>query len=164
MAQPRIRVVIDTNVWVEIYLHKFITPPPKPPYAAIVQAFYDGEFVPVYSQETFDELLYMLTRSAAVARKHGLDAVKAGAFVGLIFAKAGEEVSITNSFVLSSDPDDDCVAETAYVGRVDFLVSDDQHLHEQRVIDALTSVGVRVLWSTEFRDELVTLRGAEPAG
>jgi len=154
------RVVIDTGVWVDIYLQEYIYPPPGQPFKDILEAFYNGEFIPIYSQASFDELLRMLTTSIRVARKHAIDPIKAGQFVGIIFAKAGEEVIITGTLAVSSDVDDNPIIETGFAGRVDYVVSDDGHFHEPAVISLLRSAGIRVLRSYEFRAELTRRRAA----
>ncbi|HTW85675.1 MAG TPA: PIN domain-containing protein [Candidatus Sulfotelmatobacter sp.] len=154
------RAVIDTGIWIDIYLQNYITPPPKQPYCDILDAFFDAEFVPVYSQASFDELLRMLTTSRRVARAHNLNPASAGAFVGLIFAKAGEEVVIPGTLAVSTDRDDNPIIETAYVGRVDYLVADDAHFHEPAVLALMKSLGTEVLYSKQFRRELRRRREA----
>jgi predicted nucleic acid-binding protein len=161
MSQPPIRAVLDTGVWVDIYLQNEIYDP-KQPYRAILDAFFAREFVPVYSEETFDELLRVLTRGRLIA-KHGIDPVKGGAFVGIVLTKAAEEVSIEGAFHVSTDEDDDPIAETALVAKVDFLVADDQHLHEPRVIAALQAAGIKVVWAKQFRKALHDRRQAQAA-
>jgi putative PIN family toxin of toxin-antitoxin system len=138
-----------------------LPPPPKTQFKDILDAFFAGEFVPVYSQETFDELLRILTTSQDVAKRFNVDPVKGGEFVGLVLTKAGEEVEITGSMSVSSDVDDNMFAEVAYVGKVDFLVSNDRDLHESAVVAALKVVGVRVLWPNSFRAALRKLRAVK---
>lgn len=145
----KLRVVIDTNVWINVFVHKFLKSP-KQPYTEIASALTAGEFVPVYCEECFDELVYMLTDSE-LAKHYGIDPVKGGEFVGIVLAKGGEQVEITGNVFLSSDPDDDAFAETALVGQVDILVSDDKDLHEVAVTTELGKSDIRVLWSSQFR-------------
>jgi len=148
----KIRAVLDTNVWINVFLHKFIRPP-KQPYRDIGDALANGEFVAVYCEECFDELVYMLTESN-LARAYGIDPIKGGEFVGIALTKSGEQVEITGDVAFSSDPDDDAFAEAALVGQVDFLVTDDTDLHEEAVIARLRNAGVRVVWSKQFRTAL----------
>lgn len=158
------RAVIDTNVWVGVFLQNYVfPPPPKKQFKDILDAFLAGEFIPVYSQETFDELLRILTTSKDVAQRFRLNPIRAGEFVGLVLTKAGEEVAIAGSMVVSSDAMDNMFAETAYVGKVDFLVSNDQDLHEAAVVETLKAVGVRVVWSSTFRSELRLRREQDDA-
>ncbi len=154
------RVVIDTQIWIDVYLQKHIMPPPKQPYRDIVEALSNGEFIPVYSQFSHAELLRMLTTSRRVAQGYGLNPTAAGGFVGLIFAKLGEEVVIPETLVLSSDLDDNPIIETAIVGRVDYLVADEPHFHEPAVIAALRAAGIPLLYSNQFRKELRRRREA----
>jgi predicted nucleic acid-binding protein len=99
----------------------------------------------------------MLT-SSVLAKKYAIDPVSGGEFVGIIFAKAGEEVLISETIEICSDPDDDPIIETAYAGRVDYLVAEDRHFFEPDVKALLATVGIRVLWPSEFRKELARRR------
>ena len=148
------RAVIDTNVWVRVFLQNYVNPPPQARYADILTAFSAGEFIPIYSLEMFEELLYILTESLVVAKRYNLDPVKAGAFVGLVLTKAGECQQITGLLKISSDPKDDMFIETAYLGKVDYLVTDDEDLFESGVVAHLRTVGVKVVRPSTFRAEL----------
>lgn len=54
----------------------------------------------------------------------------------------------------SSDPKDDMFIETAYLGKVDYLVTDDEDLFESGVVAHLRTVGVKVVRPSTFRAEL----------
>ena len=148
------RAVVDTNIWVYVYLQNYVSPPPTTRYADILAAFEAGEFTPVYCPEMFEELLYILTESYEVAQRYKLNPVKAGAFVGRVLAKAGEEQLLTGNLKICSDPRDDMFIETAQLAQVEYLVSNDQHLHEPAVEAYLRPYGVRVVWPGSFRAEL----------
>ena len=148
------RAVIDTNIWVYVYLQNYVNPPPTARYADILAAFNAGEFKPVYSLPMFEELLELLTESYTVAQHYKIDPVKAGAFVGRVWTKAGEEQQITDLLKVCSDPRDDMFIETAYLGKVEYLVSNDEDLYEPAVRALLDRVGVKVIRPSSFRAEL----------
>jgi len=142
--------VIDTQVWVDIYLGQAIRNPTQP-YLAIFDAFIEGEFIPVYSRPTFEELKRILTTSRNVAQYYRLNAADATEFVEAIFYEAGEYVQITGTVHVSSDVDDDMFVETAIVARAHVLVAENRDLHEPAVRELLTKNGVRVLYPKQFR-------------
>jgi predicted nucleic acid-binding protein len=156
-----LRAVLDTNVWVNIFLHKTVRDP-KQPYAEIDEALKAREFVPVYCPETRDELEYMLKRGKNVGVKYNIRPELVDEFLGAIFyeADAGVFVEIAGNVFVSSDPDDDMFAEAAVAGRAQFLVTEDPHLHEHSVKQYLCPHGIRVVWPNQFRQALRGLRAS----
>jgi putative PIN family toxin of toxin-antitoxin system len=151
-AGGRIRAVLDTNVWVDIFLHDVILPP-KQPYTAILDAFFDDKFEPVYCAETRDELEQVLKYAKSVGIKYNTSPALVDEFIQSMLQDqhAGVFVEITGEVFVCSDEDDDKFAEAAVVGHARYLVSNDPHLHEHAVKQYLAPHGIRVLWAPEFR-------------
>lgn len=156
-----IRAVIDTQIWIKIYLRLGVRLDPKQPYTDITASLHAGEVTPIYCAETIEELDYMLTRSVDVAQYFHLDPATSRAFVRDYVCALGEEVAISGAVHVSSDEDDDPFVEAAIIGHAECLVSDDQHLHEAKVTLELRKHGIRpTLWSPEFRKLLRDRRSA----
>lgn len=166
MRSDRPRAVIDTQVWVFVFeresLHAFES---KQPYRAILEALANGQFTPVFSPETLDELQYMLTKSKAIAQRFNIDVTLAAYFidaissvdVGAIVVDIGEPQRIC------SDPDDDAFIETAIAGKARYLVSEDADLHEDAVKRHLATHGIRVVYPKQFRKILEATKKHGPA-
>ncbi len=160
------RAVIDTQVWVFIFeretLHAFES---KQPYRAILEALEDGQFAPVFSPATLDELQYLLTKSKAVAQRFNIDVTLAEYFIEAISSVdvGAVVVDIGEPHRVCSDPDDDAFIETAIVGKARYLVSEDGDLHEDAVKRHLTAHGIRVVYPNQFRKILEVAQKPEPA-
>jgi predicted nucleic acid-binding protein len=152
-----VKAVIDTNVWVNIFLQKAVSDP-RQPYADIDSALKDREFVPIYCAETRDELDYILKDGRNVGVKYKIRPDLVDDFIGAIFYEAGIFVEITGYVFVSSDEDDDMFAEAAVVGGAQFLVTEDPDLHEDSVKQYLCPHGIRVIWPNQFRRMLGELR------
>lgn len=150
LASEPLLAVLDTQVWIDIYLRLAILDPTQP-YTAIFDAFIDGEFIPVYSRPTFDELKYMLTSSRDVAQRFRIDVANATEFVESIFYGAGEFAEISGEIQVSSDKRDDMFVETAMVAHAYALVAEDGDLHEDPVRCLLRENGIRLLYPKQFR-------------
>ena len=162
MTPERLLVVLDTQVWVDIYLRLAILDPSQP-YAAIFDALTDDEFVPVYSRPTLDELKRILTTSPDVAQYYRIDAADAVEFIESIFYGVGEFVEITGTLHVSSDVDDDMFVETAIAARAHVLVAENRDLHEPAVRRLLHGHRVAVLYPKQFRKLLAKRRAGAPA-
>jgi putative PIN family toxin of toxin-antitoxin system len=156
----RLRVVLDTQVWIDIYLRLAIINPAQP-YAAIFDAFIDDEFVPIYSRPTFDELKYQLTRGRQVAQYYRIDPLHANEFIESIFYEVGEFVEITGELRVSSDPKDNMFVETAVVAKADYLVREDRDLREPAVHAMLRKHNIRGVFPKQLRQILSERRRLE---
>ncbi len=157
MSSDRPRAVIDTQVWIFVFLretlHEFES---KQPYRAIIEALENGQFTPIFSPATLDELKYMLTKSKDVAQRFNVDIALAEHFidaissidVGAVIVNIGEPARVC------SDPDDDDFIETAIGGTARYLVSEDSDLHENAVKQHLAAHGIRVMYPKQFRKVL----------
>ncbi len=161
MTPAPLLVVLDTQVWIDIYLRLAILDPSQP-YTAIFDALSDDEFVPVYSRPTLDELRRMLTTSRAVAQHYRIDPNDAVEFIESIFYGVGEFVEITGTLRVSSDVDDDMFVETAIAARAHVLVAENRDLHEPAVRRLLHAKGVAVLYPKQFRNFLAKRRAGAP--
>ncbi len=159
MIPEGLLVVLDTQVWIDIYLRLAILDPAQP-YIAIFDALTDDEFVPVYSRPTFEELKRMLTASRDVARRYHIDPADAVEFIESIFYGAGEFVEITSTLHVSSDVDDDMFVETAIVASAHVLVAENRDLHEPAVRHLLHEHGIAVLYPKQFRTLLARRRAS----
>lgn len=158
MSDDRQLAVLDTQVWIDIYLREAIIPAGNP-YTAIFEAFIDDEFVPIYSRPTLDEVTYMLTKSHAVAQHYQIDPQEAQRFVDGIFYSCGEYVEIDGTLRVSSDSKDDCFIETAIKGNAHYLVREDKHFRETAVTEILRANGVRGVFPQQFLKILKERRG-----
>lgn len=151
----RLRVVLDTNVLVGMFLHDVILPP-QHPYTDILDAFFDGKFAPIYCAETRDELDVVLKYAKSVGRKYNISPDLVDEFIQSVLQDehAGILVTITSEIFVSSDVDDDKFAEAAAVGGAAYLVTNDPHLHEQAVKGYLAGYKCRVLLPYQFRGVL----------
>jgi predicted nucleic acid-binding protein len=165
---PLPHAVIDTQTWVFIFEHEVLDDfNSKQPYRAILESLEAGEFAPVHSPDTIEELRYMLTESKDVAQAFKVDRKLAEYFIDAITAPEVGAVVIEigePTPVCETDPDDDYFIETAVAGRVRYLVSEDGDLHRPEVVSYLREHGIRVLYPKQFRNVLKELSPpAEPA-
>src|SRR3984885_10038172 len=110
------RVVIDTNILVSA----LIAPSGNP--AAIVDAWLDGKFTLLTSDEQDDELRATLSKPklAELIKPH-----RAGRLVNQI-KKLAEDVGALPSVERSSDPNDDYILAMCEAGQADYLVTGDK--------------------------------------
>ena len=110
------RVVIDTNILVSALIAAAGNP------AAIVNAWLDGKFTLLTSDEHDGELLATLTKPkiAALIKPH-----KAGRLVNQI-RKLAEHVGELPDVQRSSDPKDDFLLAMCEAGQADYLVTGDK--------------------------------------
>jgi len=157
MTPHPLLAVLDTQVWVHIFLRLALKMDPRQPYTAIFEAFTNDEFIPVISRPTYDELQRMLTTSRSVAQFYQIDRGEATEFAESVYF-VSEFVEITGALHVSSDPDDDMFVETAIVANANILVAEDSHLHEPLVQQLLREHHIKVMYPRHFRKKLDELR------
>jgi predicted nucleic acid-binding protein len=153
MSQPP-RAVLDTQVWVFVFEHEVLDDfNSKQPFRAILEALERGDFIPVHSHDSLDELHCVLTESKAVAQRFNIDRKLAEYFIEAVSSSeiSAVVVDIDPPPYVSSDPDDDYIIETAVAGKARYLVSEDAHLHEPAVIEHLRQRGISVVYPKQFR-------------
>jgi len=152
---PQISALFDTNVLIKVFLHAFILPD-KTPYTEIYNAIMAGVIIPVYSRPTMDELLRKLTRPNELTKRFKIIPADAQEFVEGIFYGLGDFVDgVEGVDGECSDPGDWMFEEAAALGgsdyaRPQFLVTDDNDLHEEPVVKKLAKLGVEVVYSHNF--------------
>jgi putative PIN family toxin of toxin-antitoxin system len=110
-----VRVVIDTNVLVSALITDG-----KP--RKLVLELLDKHIV-ILSRQMFVELADVISRD-----KFTLTSSQVDRFVSSLVRMSKMVPDNARFKVLSEDPDDDIVLNTAYSGRVEFIVTGDQHL------------------------------------
>jgi putative PIN family toxin of toxin-antitoxin system len=145
---PRIRVVVDTNVWISALLNPAGYP------ARIRQALEEDRFSLVASEPILQELARVIVRPR-LARRYPLGTDDADRLVALARRAAIELAEVSGSVHLCRDPRDDMFIETAVAGRADVLVSRDDDLKRAPEVAAiLAEHGIRVLSVQQFLDLL----------
>ena len=145
---PRIRVVVDTNVWISALLNPAGHP------ARIRQALEEGRFSLVASEPILQELARVVGRPR-LARRYPAGADDVERLVALTRRAAIELAEVSGSVHLCRDPRDDMFIETAVAGRADVLVSRDDDLKRApEVATILAEHGIRVLSVQQFLDLL----------
>jgi putative PIN family toxin of toxin-antitoxin system len=134
-----LRITLDTNVLVSGFISKHGHP------ADILELVIMLEEIKlVLSEEILEEFQEVLTREEVKAR-FGFSKPEVVEFVKAIRGVA-EIVAIESDFkVVSEDPEDDVVVNTAYDGKADYIVSGDKHLLRLRRFK-----GVRIVSPTSF--------------
>jgi uncharacterized protein len=135
-----VRVVLDNNICVS----GLWSPDGAP--AQILAAIRSGRIRVVMSLTCLLELKDVLGRDHIRRRISQAQAIE---FLTLL-QQVTEAVPILDTLQICSDPKDDKVVETAIIGRVDFLVSGDHHLHEEAVVNRLREEGIEVIHPTDF--------------
>ena len=112
-----LRVVLDTSVIVSALRSR------NGASFQLVEGVIAGRLTAIVSAPLVDEYAEVLKRPEQ-AKVHGLDAADIDAFIGGFIADALiSEWSLEDEWVLKADPEDAMVAQTAYVGRADHLVT-----------------------------------------
>lgn len=113
------RIVVDTNVVVSALLN------PDARINRVLAYLAKGKYLFLYSQDTLDEMLDVLSR-----HRIGRGMVKdldVKEFVALVRFR-GEEITPVTSIHVCRDPDDDKFLEIAVDGKADYIVSGDGDL------------------------------------
>ena len=142
------RVVLDTNVLVRATKHA------TGPARELLSLLQTDPHVVVISREILVELVRVLDYPR-LCQQHRLTPEERRDFVSSL-DKAAEHVSLPpgTPTVVSSDPDDNFVAQTGVVGRVNVICTRDRHLLHANVQAYCAQFGIRVLRDTELLDEL----------
>ena len=147
MREGRPRVLIDTNVWISAFIK------PHGPPAQSLDAVRSDRFVPVVSQQLFQEIREVLYRPRIRRRRRVSDDDLATLLV--LLEDRAVEAFPSGELHLCRDPADDFLLETAILGKARFAVSRDDDLkHDLDLIDRLREHGVEVLSVAQFLNRL----------
>ncbi len=138
--------MIDTSIWVNAFLAD-IAEHKQQPYTAILNAWLDGDFVPVFCRESLDELQNVLTGHRLRVR-YNIDPSDAKEFIAEL--KTGRYVDIKGAKMPCSDRGDHMLIEAAVRSPADFLVAEEPHLHEPSVKEFLRNNNVRLVYPSTF--------------
>ncbi len=116
MQNRKIRVVVDTNIWISFLIGKTI--------AGLSNAIINNSVQILFSEELFDELIEVLNRPKF--RKY-FSTEDIYELVSLINTKV-EWIKITNHFNDCRDPKDDFLLDLIVNGKADYLVTGDDDL------------------------------------
>lgn len=118
MGTERLRVVIDTNVFVSAFLSKN----PSSPTKEIIQRWLANEFSLLMSNFLADEIVEKL-------QTRGINQDEIVEFMALLISLA-EWVEVPRETIqaITADPDDDPILACAILGKASYLVSYDPHL------------------------------------
>lgn len=140
-------VVLDTNVWVSAFLNPHGFP------AKLLDAWFDGAFQVVISAPLIEELARVLAEPRLM-RKYGHSEQDLREYLERIIRRAGA-VTLRERVVLSRDPKDNPVIETALTGGAHFLVSRDEDFTRDELLAAhLASRGITVTTVARFLQHL----------
>lgn len=121
-------VVLDTNVLVSAFLNPHGFP------AKLLDAWIGGAFQVVISAPLMEELARALSKPRLML-KYGYSDQDLREYLERIVSRA-QEVSLAGEVVLSRDPKDNPVIETALMGGAHFLVSRDEDLTRDQPLAA----------------------------
>jgi putative PIN family toxin of toxin-antitoxin system len=125
------RVVIDTNVMVSAYLGGRLD--------AIIVAWVAGEFVLTVSNQIVSEYINVLGRPKFKIARRELDD-----FIALILSKAEFVLAEESIHAVETDPSDNKFLEAAIAGRVDLIVSGDNHLLDLKEFRGIPIITPRI--------------------
>jgi putative PIN family toxin of toxin-antitoxin system len=145
-AGSTVRATIDTSSWVSVVLSR------QGRFERVYTAFLDGRLTLVTSERLYAETVQVLERPHVI--REGAARANARRLVEAIRAHA-EFIPISGSLTVCRDTNDDMVIETALLGAVNVLVSDDHDiLRDPSVIEFLADADVRVVTVAEFLREI----------
>lgn len=111
-----LRIILDTNVLISAIIRSG-----KP--RKLFQMGIDGKYKILMSKETLDELSAVLQRPKFKMTREDIMRIVSA------LMETGENVRVTSNFkVISNDPDDDIIINTAHDGNADYLVSGDNDI------------------------------------
>jgi putative PIN family toxin of toxin-antitoxin system len=135
--------VIDTNVWVSIFLK------PRGYAAQLLKPWLAGQLEVVISEPLVAELTEVLSRPRLQAKRR-YPRARADAYVNAIRRRA-TLLSITGALRLCRDPDDDVVLETAITGRATHVVSRDEDIaRDTGLFEQLKQRGIEPITVARF--------------
>lgn len=127
-----VRIVLDTNILISGLLYSG-----KP--RKLIDLAINGRIEVVSSWEMIGELREVLARD-----KFGLSKTEQLEMVNFIISMS-RMIVLKSRFKIVKDPDDDMVANTAYDGKVAYIVSGDKHLLELKKFS-----GIRIVKASEM--------------
>lgn len=140
-------VVLDANVWVSGFLNPHGFP------AKLLDAWISGVFQVVTSAPLIEEVAQTLTAPRLMV-KYGYSDRDLREYLERIASRA-RLVTVTGEVVLSRDPKDDPVIETAFRGGANFLVSRDEDLiRDQPLAAHLAARGITTTTVARFLQHL----------
>lgn len=140
-------VVLDTNVWVSAFLNPHGFP------AKLLDAWMSGAFQVVISAPLMEELARVLS-TPRLMLKYGYSDQDLREYLERIVSRT-RAVTVTGEVVLSRDPKDNPVIETALRGSAHFLVSRDEDLtRDHPLAGHLAAQGIRVMTIARFLEHL----------
>jgi len=116
VPKSKIRVVIDTNVWISFLIGKTL--------AGLAEAIINERVTMLFSEELFDELLEVLHRPKFEKYFSRADIAE---LISLIHIKF-EQVEITKHFTDCRDPKDNFLLDLCVSGKADYLITGDDDL------------------------------------
>ena len=114
-ARKMARVVVDTNVLVSAFINR------GKPRRLVLKLL--EEHTVILSRQMLAELADVLTRGKVIVKTSQVDRFLASLVRKSKILSAGSRFK-----VISEDPDDDAVLNTAYNGKADYIVTGDRHL------------------------------------
>ncbi|MCZ2127963.1 MAG: putative toxin-antitoxin system toxin component, PIN family [Anaerolineales bacterium] len=130
------RVVLDTNIIVSGYLGGYLE--------AIIVAWKSGEFTLVVSDTIVNEYLKVLKRP-----KFKIEKIEIDDFSALLIDKAEFVIPLEEITAISADETDNKFLEAAVAGKVNVIVSGDDHL-----LDLKNFRDIPILSAKEFLKQL----------
>ena len=146
-----VRVVVDTNVLVSALVGH------GKPRRLVLKLL--GKHTVILSREMLAELADVLARDRFMIKDSQLERYLSG------LVRKSEIVTISTRFkMISEDPDDDTVLNTAYSGKANYIVTGDRHLLALREFKGIEIVKVthmleilRLRWKNGYRNGRTTL-------
>lgn len=114
-ACSMVRVVVDTNILVSALIYHG-----KP--HILVLKLLEGHTV-ILSRQMLAELADVLTRD-----KFAVKTSQVNRFLAVLVRKSKVVTPSSRFKIISEDPDDDIVLNTAYAGKAEYIVTGDRHL------------------------------------
>ncbi|MDE1765066.1 MAG: putative toxin-antitoxin system toxin component, PIN family [Thaumarchaeota archaeon] len=125
-----LRIVLDTNVLVSALIRNG-----KP--RKLFQTGIDGKYKILISKETLDELSEVIQRPKF--KMTGEDIIR----IVSALMETCENVRVASNFeVISNDPDDNIIINTAHDGNVDYIVSGDKDIQDLKNFKKIKIVSV----------------------
>lgn len=125
-----LRIVLDTNI-----LLSAIVCNEKP--RKLFQMGIDGKYKILISKETLDELSEVIQRPKFKMTREDIVRIVSA------LMETGENVRITSNFkIISNDPDDNIIINTAYDGNADYIVSGDKDIKDLKNFRKIKIVSV----------------------
>lgn len=114
-ARNMVRVVIDTNILVSALIKR------GKPRKLVLKLL--EEHTVILSRQMLAELADVLTRDKFAVKTSQVDR-----FLAILVRKSKIVTPSSRFKIISEDPDDDVVLNTAYAGKAEYIVTGDRHL------------------------------------